>query len=210
MSAAATSAVGACAPVLSCRRRAHTRNPIARTIAIRTAPTNQTAEFSRDGHRQIEAAVVKKDDVADADRLPRSRQRLENRVVPEQQQQQERRVAHDAGVNERKSRQQPVGRESRHADHETQQRRQRNADHRDEKGVEQPDPKGLSVGGLVGVTYQMEIDVEAGDIVPESEAHRNAASAHIDHGVVDRAASQRCDAPQAAMFGRLARARADR
>jgi len=42
--------------------------------------------------------------------------------------------------------------------------------------------------------YQFFIDVEAGDVVPESEAHRNAARPHIDHGAIDRTASQRRDA----------------
>ena len=68
------------------------------------------------------------------------------------------------------------------------------ANDRDEKGVEQSNPKRLSVGRQIGIAYQMEIDVEAGDIVPEAEAHRNAAGSHIDHGIIDRAASQRCDA----------------
>ena len=161
----------------------------------RPRPETRRPSSRATGIGKIEAAVVEKDDAADADRLPRSRQGLENRVVPEQQQQQQRRVAHDAGVNERKSRQQPIGGEARHADHEAQQRRQRNADDGDEKGVEQPDPKGPSVGGQVGIAYQMEIDIKAGDIVPKSEAHRNAAGAHIDHSVVDCAPSQCRDDP---------------
>ena len=66
-------------------------------------PQKPDGGLPRDRHRQVEAAVVEKDDVANADRLPRSRQGLENGVVPEQQQQEQRRVAHDARVDERKS-----------------------------------------------------------------------------------------------------------
>ena len=36
----------------------------------------------------------------------------------------------------------------------------------------------------------MEIDIEAGDVVPKTEAHRNAAGPHIDHGVMNSAPSQ--------------------
>ena len=56
---------------------------------------------------------------------------------------------------------------------------------RDKQGVEQPDPKRSSVGRQVGVIYKMEIDIEAGDVVPKTEAHRNAAGPHIDHSVID-------------------------
>ncbi len=39
----------------------------------------------------------------------------------------------------------------------------------------------------------MEIDIEAGDVVPKAEAHRNAAGPHIGDSVVNSAPSQRCD-----------------
>ena len=43
ISAMATAAAGACAPVRSWRRRAHSRNPAAKTSAATIAPMNQAA-----------------------------------------------------------------------------------------------------------------------------------------------------------------------
>ncbi len=150
---------------------------------------------SRKHHRsrQEQPAIVEKDEAAETHRLSRARQSLQDRIVPEKQQQQERRIAQDVRIEEGGPGQEPVRRQAGDADSEAEQRRERNADRGDEKGVEQADPEGLSVGGKTGIGNQVQVDFEAGRLIPEAEAHGNATGLHVDIGVIDAAGDQEAD-----------------
>ena len=109
INATAIAAIGACAPVRPWRRCADLRKPGRHDHGGNDRAHEPDGLVPRDGHRQVEASVIEKNDIAEADRLSRAWQGFENGVVPEQQQQKQRGVAQDAGVDERESRQQPVG-----------------------------------------------------------------------------------------------------
>ena len=151
------------------------------------------APASGTGAGQEQPAIVEKDQPPRLSDWRGPGSDLQDGVIPEQQLQQQRRVAQNRGVKQRGARQEPVRRQAGDADGEAKQRRQRNADRRDKQRVQQADPEGLSVGRQGRIGDEVQVDVEARDLIPEAEAHRNAAGRHVDIGVVGAADQQRAE-----------------
>ncbi len=141
--------------------------------------------------RHVEAANVEKQRACDDNRLARAGERLQDRIVPEEQLQQQRRIAHDLDIDQRDFGDEPVRRKARDADRKAERRREHDARRADERGVEKPNPERLAIGRQRGIGDERLVDVEAGGLVPEAEARRNAARRHIDIGVVGGGADER-------------------
>ena len=61
----------------------------------------------------------------------------------------------------------------------------------DQQRVDEPDPERAPVGRKRRIADQRLIDVEAGGLVPEAEAHRDAARLHVGDGVAPGERDQR-------------------
>ncbi len=147
------------------------------------------------GPGEIEAAIVGEDEAAPIQRLARPGQRLQHGIVPEQQLQQQRSVAHHLDIEQRDLRENPVVREPGDPDREPQRRRQRDRYRGHQQRVAEPDPERAAVGRKRGIVDQRLVDGEAGGLVPEAEAHGNAARLHVDDGVAPAGADQRRERP---------------
>ncbi len=130
---------------------------------------------------------------AELDRLARARQRLQHRVVPEEELKQQRQVADDLDIDHRRLGDDPVVREPRHADQEAEDGGEEDADRGHQHGVDQSDPEGLPVARLGVVVDQRLVDVEAGGVVPELEAQRDASDPHVLGDVAGRLVKQETD-----------------
>jgi hypothetical protein len=102
--------------------------------------------LGEDRLRQVEAALVEEEKVADVERLPRVGQGREHRDVPEQELQQQREVADHLDIDHRHLGDDPVLREARDADDEAEDRGEENADRRHHKRVEKPHQEGVAIG----------------------------------------------------------------
>ncbi len=92
-------------------------------------------------------------------------------LVEIEQLQQQRQIADNLHIAARRLREQPVARQARNADDEADDRRKNDAEAGDQKRVEQPDPKGATIGRAARRIFDQRLtDVEAGGLVPESEA----------------------------------------
>ncbi|MCY1425033.1 hypothetical protein D9M71_408120 [compost metagenome] len=138
-----------------------------------------------DRRRHLQTTVVDEEQPAEADALPRPRQRTEHGEVPEEDLQQRRNVAEHLDVDGRQQADQPVLRQTRHTQDEAEDGGEENADHRHQQGVEQADDEYPRVGIGLGVVDQVLGDAEAGAVVEETEARLDAAMGEVGLGVIE-------------------------